>query len=247
MKIGKKAISDKTVTNILYITAIAAVVAVIALTVFTVAYDRSDRNGDLTTPENTQSTDKLPPKTGGEDPVLDNDKPGDTDKPEDPGKTDDEQTTVIVDKPLEFAMPCAGFPSKAFDVENLSYSLTMNDYRTHAGIDVEAGTGSAVCAVEHGRISAIYYDHLMGCCIEIDHGDGFVSVYKNLSDELPEGIELEKEVKKGDVIGAVGSSALIEQAEEPHLHFELKVNGASVDPLNYITLTEETMNETYED
>ena len=243
MKIGKKEISDKTLTNILYGAAVVAVVAVIALTIFTVAYDRSDRDRD-DAPEKITTTTKKSPTTDGQNPVIET---PDTGKDDQPGEKEDEQTTVIVNEPLEFVLPCSGLPSKTFDIQNLSYSLTMNDYRTHSGLDIEADIGSAVCAAESGKISAVYRDHMMGYTVEIDHGDGFVSVYKNLSDEMPEGIEVGKEVKKGDVIGAVGTSALIEQAEEPHLHFELKVNGTGVDPLTYITLTEETMSEAYED
>ena len=42
-------------------------------------------------------------------------------------------------------------------------------------------------------------------------------------------------VKSGEVLGAVGESALIEIAEEPHLHFALSVAGKSVNPLDYIS------------
>jgi len=254
MKIGKKTISDTTVTNVLYITAIVAVVAVLVLAAIAFASRRSDREDT----GETSITTKTVPTTGG-NPVKGDDA-GQNDDTGDGGETGgdkggetggetggEEPTTVIVNEPIEFVMPCIGFPSKTYDMETLTYSLTMNDYRTHSGIDIEAAEGTAVLACADGRVSACYYDYMMGYCIEIDHGDGFISVYKNLSSELPEGIEEGAQVSRGDVIGAVGSSALVEQAEEPHLHFELKVEGTNVDPLQYIELTEETMSSGIED
>ena len=58
-----------------------------------------------------------------------------------------------------------------------------------------------------------------------------VTVYKNLSDTLPEGIKEGVTVKAGDKIANVGDSALLEVAEEPHLHFEVTVKDIQTDPL----------------
>ena len=59
------------------------------------------------------------------------------------------------------------------------------------------------------------------------------TIYKNLSAELPESTVVGAAVKAGDVIGTVGESAMIEVAEEPHLHLEMTVNGLQVDPMDY--------------
>ena len=69
----------------------------------------------------------------------------------------------------------------------------------------------------------------------VDHGNGVVSIYKNLSKELAEGITQGAKVTAGQKLGTVGESALIESAEEPHLHFEMTYEGESVDPLTYIS------------
>ena len=65
------------------------------------------------------------------------------------------------------------------------------------------------------------------------HGDGLISVYKNLDIELPDNVRAGEEIFEGDIIGMVGESAIIEIADEPHLHFELSLDGASVDPLDF--------------
>ena len=52
-----------------------------------------------------------------------------------------------------------------------------------------------------------------------------------------EGIEVGGTVEMGQVIGYVGDSALVEIAEEPHVHLEMKINGDYVDPLDYVTVS----------
>jgi len=74
---------------------------------------------------------------------------------------------------------------------------------------------------------------MMGKCVSISHAGGLVSVLKNLDPQLAEGITEGKELKAGDVIGAVGESALIEISEVYHVHFETIVDGKQTDPLNY--------------
>ena len=56
---------------------------------------------------------------------------------------------------------------------------------------------------------------------------------KNLAKELPDGIAEGVTVRAGQLIASVGESAMIEVADEPHLHFEMTVADLSVDPLEY--------------
>ena len=56
-----------------------------------------------------------------------------------------------------------------------------------------------------------------------------------MSAELAEGITKDVKVVAGQKLGTVGDTALIESAEEAHLHFEMTYNGESVDPLSYIS------------
>ena len=72
-------------------------------------------------------------------------------------------------------------------------------------------------------------------CIAIKHTGDAVSIYKNLSAELPTGIIEGAKVKAGQKIATVGSTAMVEIAEEPHLHFEMTVGGLAVDPLEYFS------------
>ena len=74
---------------------------------------------------------------------------------------------------------------------------------------------------------------MMGYCVAVVHEGDACTVYKNLGDTLPEGIAEGVTVKSGETIGYVGESAMVEMAEEPHLHFEMTVGGIAVDPLEY--------------
>lgn len=114
------------------------------------------------------------------------------------------------------------------------FSDTMNDYRTHIGVDITAEEGSAVRAPADGVVGAVYEDPLMGTCMTLVHSGGAVTTYKGLYSTLPDGITKGVSVKAGQVIAATGDTALIEVAEEPHLHFEMTVDGVAVDPCIYI-------------
>ena len=74
----------------------------------------------------------------------------------------------------------------------------------------------------------------MGTSVSIEHSGNAVSIYKNLAPEVAEGIIIGASVKCGDTIGAVGESAMNELAEEPHLHYEMKINGKHIDPKEHL-------------
>lgn len=101
--------------------------------------------------------------------------------------------------------------------------------RTHKGVDLGAPRGTPVQAVGDGTI---YYARsgfeLCGIGVSIDHGGGWRSVYCHL-EELGAGIAKGGTVQRGQVIGTVGNSGNA-RTTGPHLHFELRRNGVSVDP-----------------
>ena len=119
------------------------------------------------------------------------------------------------------------------------YSLTMNDYRTHAGVDIVSTAGAAVCAAADGTVGAIWEDPMMGTCLSIEHTGGACSIYKNLSPQLPDGIAVGARVRAGEKIASIGESALAEVAESSHLHYELEVDGVSVNPADYMLIGSE--------
>ena len=95
-------------------------------------------------------------------------------------------------------------------------------------MDFSADTGSVVMAAADGVISAAYKDDLMGYTVEITHSGGWVSRYACLG--TLEMADPGETVKQGATIGSVGTSALAEAADGPHLHFELLKDGKPQTP-----------------
>ena len=131
-----------------------------------------------------------------------------------------------------YIWPVQGGVERSHDLENLSYDVTLRDWRTHEGIDIEAPIGAAVSASRAGTVESIENDDFYGTVVTVNHGDGSCAVYANLA-ELP-AVSVDDYVESGDIIGSVGTTALCEIGQGTHLHFAMYVDGASVDPMNYL-------------
>ena len=153
-------------------------------------------------------------------------------------ETTDSVDAIVEDVLPKFSNPTGGMILQRYSMDVPVFSATMNDYRTHGGVDVSAEPGAPVFAAADGVIDQIWADPMMGQCISVTHSGGAVSTYANLGEQLPDGIAPGAAVKAGDVIGAAGESALAEISEESHVHYELKIDGVSVDPAKYITFEE---------
>lgn len=150
-----------------------------------------------------------------------------------PSETDDISVSSEPTLP-EFIAPVDGVVSKEHSDTVLVYSLTMNDYRTHTGVDIASTYGAEVVAAADGVVLSVWSDPMWGYCISISHEGDAVTVYRNLTESSIKGIASGDIVYKGEIIGAVGESAIYELADEPHLHFEMTIGGVSVDPCDYI-------------
>ena len=138
--------------------------------------------------------------------------------------------------PYSYNLPVRGEVSKSFSDKLAVWSSTMNDYRAHLGVDFDVPQGEAVMAFADGTVSAMWNDPFMGYCVCIEHTGGMKSYYMNLSGEYPPGLEPGAAVIGGQMIGSVGCSAKIEASDPTHLHFEVTVDGAHVDPLDYLEI-----------
>ena len=128
--------------------------------------------------------------------------------------------------------PVEGELERVHDLERLHYDVTLRDWRTHEGVDILAPLGETVRAAKAGTVQSIEDDGLYGTVVTIDHGDGSSALYANLA-SLP-AVSVGEWVEAGTVIGAVGTTALCEIGQGTHLHFAMYLDGASVDPLDYL-------------
>ena len=119
-----------------------------------------------------------------------------------------------------------------YSMDKLIYSVTLDQYMTHCGVDIEAPEDAQVVAVADGTVTAVYEDVRYGTSIEITHPGDIVSVYSNLS--TAEMVETGDVVSGGQIIGGVGSTGLFESLEPAHLHFEMLKGGAYVNPGDFI-------------
>lgn len=111
-------------------------------------------------------------------------------------------------------------------------SETLGVWKTHDGADLAAEVGTAVCSMMKGTVSEVNDDALWGICVIIDHGDGVVGHYYNLSENVS--VKVGQEVAMGEVIGQVGSTADVESKQASHLHFGVTVNKVWTDPIKFI-------------
>ena len=98
----------------------------------------------------------------------------------------------------------------------------------HDGLDIGAAANAPVQAPAQGRVTSVGFDPKLGNVVKLDHGFGIETLYGHLAKAL---VKEGQRVKRGDVVGLVGSSGL---ATGPHLHYMVKVNGQTFDPTKYI-------------
>lgn len=130
----------------------------------------------------------------------------------------------------DIAAPLAGKVIKEYSVDNLVYFDTLEEWRVHTGIDIAPKDSLVVYSAYSGKVEKINKDTLMGVEIIINHGGGVKTLYSCLSVyNVKEG----DNVKKGDQIGKIGQCVGIEMSEGPHLHFEIRIDENTVNPLDY--------------
>lgn len=102
----------------------------------------------------------------------------------------------------------------------------------HGGTDIGAPMGTPVRSTNHGVVVMSEPTPVRGELVVVDHGGGVLSCYGHLSQRL---VTLGDTVRRGDVVGLVGSTGL---SSGPHLHWELSVAGVLVDGLRWLDGTQ---------
>lgn len=162
------------------------------------------------------------------------------DVPEEPVEA---EAPVQADEPVEawteetvasdlYIWPVAGEVEIPYSADQLIYNRTMADWRTHEGIDIASEIGTQVMAAGAGKVESVFTDDLYGTTVIIDHYGGLKSIYCNLA-ETPT-VYVGDNISAGEVIGAVGDTALCETGEVAHLHFAMVLDGQSIDPSEYL-------------
>ena len=107
---------------------------------------------------------------------------------------------------------------------------TLKVYKLHTGVDIAGSgcNGKSIVAANDGTVITSKMNTAYGNMIIIDHGGGISTLYAHASKRL---VSVGDKVKRGQVIAKVGTTGY---STGPHLHFEVRINGSTTNPLPYI-------------
>lgn len=105
------------------------------------------------------------------------------------------------------------------------------DYTFHYGVDLAIGAGTPIYAAKSGTVVQSTMASVNGNYVTIQHSDGTSTLYAHMSSRA---VSAGDYVAQGSVIGYVGTTGL---STGPHLHFEIYVNGSTVNPMEYVSVS----------
>lgn len=144
---------------------------------------------------------------------------------------DEQPSEEIAKKELKFKLPLNGEMQRGFSANELVWDETMQDWRTHNGVDIASKEGDEVDTSAPGVVTMSAKDERFGYIVEVDHQNGVKTVYKNLAKTVVKQGDI---VDEGQMIGTVGKSASFESAQKPHLHFEVIEDGKYINPVEFV-------------
>ncbi|MBQ1501838.1 MAG: M23 family metallopeptidase [Firmicutes bacterium] len=138
-----------------------------------------------------------------------------------------EEEDAAAQPPLVWMRPLPGGMSRG---TGYGYDQTYGDYRYHHGVDITGEPGSAVAAAAAGTVSAARPDSQWGGIVTVEHNGGWQTVYRCVEPAVASGAT----VRAGDALGYVLESSPAEYGAEPHVHFEMYLDGEEADPAEHI-------------
>lgn len=147
-------------------------------------------------------------------------------------KTAPAKSASSASSPSLVVSPVKGAVLSAFSMDHLTYDKTLNDWRTHDGMDISASAGTKVQAACAGTVKSVENDPLLGATVTLEHTGGYQTIYANL--EARPTVKQGDSVSAGQILGAVGSTSIAESSEGPHLHFSVRKNGTPINPETFL-------------
>ncbi len=120
-------------------------------------------------------------------------------------------------------------PSTRYITSPYGYRIhpVYNYKKFHSGIDIGASYGVDIVAAADGTVTLATTNGGYGKCVIINHGSGITTLYAHNSQLL---VSNGQSVTRGQVVAKAGSTGV---STGPHLHFEVRVNGSTTDPMPY--------------
>jgi|GEM_PF-2662056 len=129
-------------------------------------------------------------------------------------------------------LPVNGTVGQGYALEVLLYNSTLRQWQVHRGVDIQAPAGTPVKAALEGQVASVTNDPLLGVMVVVNHGEHGQTIYAGLTENPP--VAQGDKVKAGDTIGSVGTTAISESDDGPHLHFEVLLDGVSINPADFL-------------
>lgn len=153
-----------------------------------------------------------------------------TPEPTTPPATDEPATQ---ESNARFIYPLANYTrTQGFGCSSLGFYSYNAEWgcAVHNGLDLAAPSGTAIMASAGGTVVAAGWCNCgLGYYVEIDHGDGYHTLYGHMASQPY--VSVGQEVAQGDTIGPVGSTGI---STGPHVHFMIRINGDAVNPEDYL-------------
>ena len=151
-----------------------------------------------------------------------------------PDERDETKTTINdLNRPYSgyYLLPLNSNVSEDYSDGDMVFSETMNDWRSHNGIDIKGNLGDNAIAVQDGKVIEVSTDEIWGDVIVIQHGNGLKARYCGVKAS----VQAEQSVEQGQIIGTV-TAIPVEEADGIHVHLETEVDGKTVDPIKALNL-----------
>lgn len=144
----------------------------------------------------------------------------------------EKQLTQLLDKTKKYAGGVMLWPTPGYTRISSPYGMRVHPIykvkKMHTGIDIDAPSGAKIVAANSGKVIMAGWNGGYGNCVIIDHGGGMATLYAHQSKIL---VSVGDTVEKGQTIGKVGSTGL---STGPHLHFEVRKDGETKNPTDYV-------------
>lgn len=203
----------------------ACVLLLVAATILTVYFVTNGNRNVLEQPPVGGNTDTPDP---GQDKEPDDGGSTNPGQDKDPDDTQTGGKTVLFISPIESA-------TCTVEYKEIYNNASTDKWYYHKAIDYAAPEGTKVFAMGDGVVKEVSLSPELGNLIAVEHEDGIVTVYRFI--EPSANLKAGDKVKQGQEIATVAAAYGTEYKDGTHLHIEMKHNGDSVDPTDYIDVT----------
>ena len=128
--------------------------------------------------------------------------------------------------------PVSGVVLMDYSSDALIYDRTLDLYRTNDSISIGAEEAEDVLAAADGIVTDIGRSDTLGNYVVLDNGSGYETTYGQLSEDVA--VVVGEYVDQGEVLGCIDAPSWYSSALGTHLTFTVRVNGATVNPLEFL-------------